>query len=233
MNTINNFPTEFRVIGITKTERLKEQKPTYDIEVDEVHAFSTRASGSQMTTISHNSALIALFSPDDEDMLTAKTGEWFINNPQRGRSNNSAVLVRDETTKEQFSGLVKNLKEFGEPGFIWTENKDIAFNPCLTGDTLLKTKEYGEITIEKVIEYLDNDKVIHVLSYNIDSDELHKAEYKQVTAGQKTRKKANVIKITMENGEVLKLTPDHKVFTKNKGYIKAINLCPSDEIISI
>ena len=40
------------------------------------------------------SATICLFSPNDEEMMSAKTGNWFVNNPQRGRSNNSAVIVR-------------------------------------------------------------------------------------------------------------------------------------------
>ena len=39
------------------------------------------------------SATICLFSPDDEEMAKAKTGSWFIDNPQRGRSNNSALLL--------------------------------------------------------------------------------------------------------------------------------------------
>ena len=45
------------------------------------------------------SATICLFSPNDEEMMSAKTGNWFVDNPQRGRSNNSAVIVRDETTR--------------------------------------------------------------------------------------------------------------------------------------
>mgnify|MGYP000249301509 FL=1 len=47
------------------------------------------------------SATICLFSPDDYEMATAKTGNWFADNPQRGRSNNSALLLRNKTTKEQ------------------------------------------------------------------------------------------------------------------------------------
>jgi ribonucleoside-triphosphate reductase len=76
------------------------------------------------------SACICLFSPDDEEMATAKTGDWFIKNPQRGRSNNSAILIRNETTKEQFSKLMESVKEFGEPGFIWADSKETLFNPC-------------------------------------------------------------------------------------------------------
>jgi len=76
------------------------------------------------------SATICLFSPDDDEMMNAKTGNWFKENPQRARSNNSALLVRGETSEEQFAKLMKSTKEFGEPGFIWAEDKDIGFNPC-------------------------------------------------------------------------------------------------------
>ena len=77
------------------------------------------------------SACICLFSPDDELMATAKTGNWFIENPQRARSNNSAMLLRGATTREQFAGLMKSVKEFGEPGFVWTDNLEATFNPCV------------------------------------------------------------------------------------------------------
>lgn len=77
------------------------------------------------------SATICLFSPDDEEMANAKTGNWFVDNPQRGRSNNSAVIVRDEVTREQFATLMKSIKEFGEPGFYFVDDKDFTTNPCV------------------------------------------------------------------------------------------------------
>ncbi len=77
------------------------------------------------------SATICLFSPDDEAMMTAKTGNWFVDNPQRGRSNNSAVIVRDSTTKEQFSTIMESVKEFGEPGFVFVESTEHTTNPCV------------------------------------------------------------------------------------------------------
>ena len=77
------------------------------------------------------SATICLFSPDDTEMAKAKTGNWFIDNPQRGRSNNSAVIVRDEVTKEQFKELMGSIKEFGEPGFYFVESKEHTTNPCV------------------------------------------------------------------------------------------------------
>ena len=77
------------------------------------------------------SATICLFSPDDEEMAKAKTGNWFIDNPQRGRSNNSAVIVRDEVTREQFAALMQSIREFGEPGFYFVANKEHTTNPCV------------------------------------------------------------------------------------------------------
>ena len=77
------------------------------------------------------SATICLFSPDDEDMATAKTGNWFHDNPQRGRSNNSALLIRSETGKKQFSDLMQSVKEFGEPGFVWSDSTELIVNPCV------------------------------------------------------------------------------------------------------
>jgi len=77
------------------------------------------------------SATICMFDKDDDLMLKAKTGDWFVDNPQRGRSNNSVMLVRDELTREEWANIMKSVKDFGEPGFIFTENKEFCFNPCV------------------------------------------------------------------------------------------------------
>lgn len=77
------------------------------------------------------SATICLFSKDDEEMLNAKTGDWFVTNPQRGRSNNSAVLIRDETTFEELEHIMKSVKDVGEPGFIFSDSLEALYNPCV------------------------------------------------------------------------------------------------------
>ena len=77
------------------------------------------------------SASLALFSADDEEMAKAKTGNWYVDNPQRARSNNSALLIKDDTTYEEFANLMESVKEFGEPGFIWSDSTEMTFNPCV------------------------------------------------------------------------------------------------------
>lgn len=76
-------------------------------------------------------ATICMFSHDDQDMITAKTGDWFVSNGQRGRSNNSAVLLRDSTDFEEFQAIMESVKHSGEPGFVWTDDLEILFNPCV------------------------------------------------------------------------------------------------------
>jgi ribonucleoside-triphosphate reductase len=78
------------------------------------------------------SAMISLFSYEDEDMLTCKFGNWWELNEQRGRANNSVVLPRDTTTKKAFFDLWKKIRlsRSGEPGFYFTNNVDWGTNPC-------------------------------------------------------------------------------------------------------
>lgn len=77
------------------------------------------------------SATICLFSAEDSEMLDAKTGNWFEENPQRGRSNNSVKLIRSATTKEQFMRIFNKQKEFGEPGFYFANDTKHGTNPCV------------------------------------------------------------------------------------------------------
>jgi ribonucleoside-diphosphate reductase alpha chain len=56
--------------------------------------------------------------------------DWTKLEPQRARSNNSVLLLRGKTTKEQFAEIIERTKMFGEPGFIWANDEYALFNPC-------------------------------------------------------------------------------------------------------
>jgi ribonucleoside-diphosphate reductase alpha chain len=77
-------------------------------------------------------ALISLFSADDNDMIACKSGAWWEANPQRGRANNSATLVRHKITRDFFMDLWKRVEASGagEPGIYFTNDKDWGTNPC-------------------------------------------------------------------------------------------------------
>ena len=77
-------------------------------------------------------ALISLFSMDDDEMRTCKFGAWWELNPQRGRANNSAVMLRHKITEEKFFDLWQKIEESGsgEPGVYFSNDKDWGTNPC-------------------------------------------------------------------------------------------------------
>ena len=77
-------------------------------------------------------ALISLFSAYDEEMISCKAGNWWELNPQRGRANNSAVLMRHKITKKFFMDLWKRVEASGagEPGIYFNNDKDWGTNPC-------------------------------------------------------------------------------------------------------
>lgn len=77
------------------------------------------------------SATICIFSSGDEEMLKAKTGDWYVRNPQRARSNNSILLNRNTATYKELASSLAYAREFGEPGVIWADDLDSLFNPCV------------------------------------------------------------------------------------------------------
>lgn len=76
------------------------------------------------------SACSVIFEATDEDMMNAKTGDWFKENPQRGRSNNSAIIIRGKTSFKEFVNLIEKTKQFGEPGFLYVVDEKQLLNPC-------------------------------------------------------------------------------------------------------
>ena len=77
-------------------------------------------------------ALISLFNIDDEEMLSSKFGAWWEKNPQRGRANNSVVVVRPKVKKDDFFKLWKKIEasNSGEPGVYFSNDKEWGTNPC-------------------------------------------------------------------------------------------------------
>ena len=108
-----------------------DAKEPIDMRPITVYDIAMHAADAVLSGGVRRSATICLFSPEDEEMMTAKTGNWFMDNPQRGRSNNSAVIVRDEATPEMFKNIMESVKSFGEPGFYFTTSKEHTTNPCV------------------------------------------------------------------------------------------------------
>ena len=93
-------------------------------------------------------ALISLFDRDDQAMLTCKSGQWWQENPQRARANNSAVLPHGKVEYDEFSDILdRTYNSFsGEPGIFWTSDPEnnMGTNPCC--EIALNPRQFCNLT---------------------------------------------------------------------------------------
>lgn len=164
-------------------------------------------------------ALICLFNADDEEMISSKSGSWWELNPQRGRSNNSAVLLRHKVTKSFFMNLWKKveLSGAGEPGIYFSNDRDGGTNPCcVSGDTWVVTED-GPKQVDEIInrpsKLLINGKFISTSSEGF------------WEAGSK-----EVFEVSLKNGMKIKSTSDHRFQRDDGEWVELKDLINGDRI---
>lgn len=125
------------------------------------------------------SAIICLFDKDDDLMLKAKTGDWYIKKPWLARANNSIKLLRGSFTEEEFNGYKESIKQYGDPGIVMVDDLRFCTNPCAeigfipinprTGNTCWSFCNLNEInggactTKEKFFEACENAAILGTL----------------------------------------------------------------------
>lgn len=194
------------------------------------------------------SATICVFDKNDNDMLTAKTGDWFINNPQRGRSNNSALIIRDDLTRDEWANIMKSVKDFGEPGFIFSDSDDFLYNPCVTGDTLVTVKDHNltvggktvaeggsyNIRMDMLVDLFNTsggDYTLCPMVLSVNTETGQKG-WSALQGAACTRKNAEVFEVTdVSTGKTVKATADHLIWTVNRGYVKVCELVETDVLM--
>lgn len=117
---------------LNKVEEILKSAKGRKLKSIEVHDIICIISDCVLSGGIRRAALISLFDRNDHEMLKSKSGEWWVKYPYRARANNSAVLPRNEVTKEEFQSIFKECKDSnsGEPGFSWTNDLHMGFNPC-------------------------------------------------------------------------------------------------------
>lgn len=183
----------------------------------ELHYVICILANSVVTGGVRRSAMISIFDVDDSEMLTCKTGNWFVDKPELCRSNNSAVIFPD-TPKEKYDKIFESTRQFGEPGFVFLNNPDYVVNPCcFTGDTLIYVNdERGVVSIKELAES-GEEFLVHSARFGQTNwiNEVKKA--KAFPTGIK-----KTVKVTLSNGDSIVCTPDHRLalFAKND-YVEA------------
>lgn len=186
-----------KVDEVLKNAYYNNNKILRSIDIADIIAFEA---DSVLSGGVRRSAVSILFDPDDEDMFNSKIGNWWYENPQRGRYNASAVLERDSTPREVYDKLFKATREYGEPGFVWRSDKREGFNPCfeigfcpispegmsgwqtcVSGDTKLITRDGLREIKESVgseIEIWNGEEWSKVIPYQTGTnDELYRVEF--------------------------------------------------------
>jgi len=169
---------------------------------------------------------ISVTIPDSFMMAVADDADWDLVY--------DGEVYKTIRAKDLFNKIAYYAWNNGEPGviFIDTVNKynfvphlgDIqTSNPCVTGDTLIKTIA-GDKPIKDFV-----GKEISIVSYN---EETKLFEVKRGYNVQKTKENAKVLKIKTKTGEEIRLTEDHKVYTQ-RGWIEAGKLKKSDKILRL
>lgn len=185
----------------------------------EVHDIICRISDCVIAGGKRRSALISLFDSNDEEMLTCKHGEWWVNHPYRARANNSAVLNRKTTTKADFVNVFNMCKDSnsGEPGVFWSNNEDWGSNPCFSGDTFIKTS-HGLVKIKNLVgksaNVFDGFQWVEIDNFRV------------------TGENKNVLSIELYDGSILEVTPNHTMVKDCGAKVPASELRVGDKLMS-
>lgn len=109
-------------------------------------------------------SLICFFDKDDKEMLSCKTGNWWELHPEYARCNNSIVLERGKISYDEFVSLWERIKSSGtgEPGIMWTNNRDVLANPCnevsLRQFGFCNLTEINAASIEDQVDFINRCK---------------------------------------------------------------------------
>ncbi len=194
------------------------------------------------------SAAISLSNLTDDRMRRAKDGQWWLTQEQRALANNS-VAYTEKPDLDSFSKEWRTLhkSKSGERGIInmiamaqkaeecgRDVSMGVGINPCVTGDMIVHVmidNEHFNMSVKDIVTLFENGKKIKILSKTFYMDDIN--ELNDITYATKTRIDAEILKITdTKTGKFIKVTPDHLVYTKNRGYVKAEKL-KEDDILEI
>jgi len=154
---------------LIKLEGILDAKKDGDkLKPIEVHDMVCHIADAVLAGGIRRAALIALFSATDEQMISCKSGAWWETNPQRGRANNSAVLMRHKITKDYFMDLWKRIEASGagEPGIYLSNDKDWGTNPCC--EIALRPFQFCnlcEVNVSDVVDQNDLNERVKAASF--------------------------------------------------------------------
>lgn len=116
---------------------------------------------------------------------------------------------------------LKNMIDRSLSGQLHVEKK--VTEKCLDGESVLNLEKNGFMKIKDIVDNKIQDKV---LSYN---DGV--CEYKNIDGYSNNGETEDWLLLETEDGRSITVTPNHRIFTKTRGYVKASELNKDDELV--
>ena len=172
-----------------------------------------------------------------EDLQKNNLVNWKHLFPQRARSNNSVLLLRDNTTEKEFSDIVERTKQYGEPGFVWGNHSWQLFNPCFTKEQRVLTIDGWrsfELLLDTMPTILQDNRVVGSIRNNIEEWDFN-FENKELTENiankvYKTGENQKIFKLVTQCYREVEATENHHFATK-RGMIELKDLQIGDKIL--
>lgn len=105
------------------------------------------------------------------------------------------------------------------PDGVYPQYRGVSTNPCFHPDTLIQT-------VEGLVRIADIKEPTFVYSMT----KAGRLCVVPASAAFKTKKNVKTLKITLRNGSSIMVTPDHKLFVQDVGFVEAQNLKVGDKI---
>jgi len=185
---------------------------------------------------------ITLFDPKEVPELNELWGEAF-ELAYESFENKASIRKKKIPARDLAFLIAKVRSETGNLYVVFPDNINsqrmgeesvFASNLCVSGDTMIQikyNKDYidyiADIPLEMVLNFENKYGDLLVKSYNAEND---KAEYKKISKFAQTASAAKVLKISDKTGRFITCTPDHKIWTNNRGYVEASKLVETDEL---
>lgn len=101
---------------------------------------------------------------------------------------------------------------------------------CLTGDTLIKLVDGRDVTIKDLVDEFNSGKINYVYTINLESKNI---EAKPIENAFESGISNSLVKITLDNGQEIRCTPEHRIMLRNSSYIQAQQLIPGDSVMPL
>jgi len=153
------------------------------------------------------------------------------------------MIDGDKKKRKTWARIIQKRFESGYPYIFFTDTvnnnapkvykdkglKVHASNLCVTGDTiidiLINDSEKYSIQIKDLEFYLKKYENVKIKSFDKNSNQ---EVYSSILDFAQTGESTEIIEIEDASGNILKCTPDHKIYTENRGYVEAKNLTEED-----